>query len=125
MIEENKLSFGYYFDCHNKIVLAAFTDVHKAILKYLEKQQKEVLSKLVWNKYNITNKVECLRTDVKAKYIEKQVVGVAISKESEVLYKAELEMASMKNKKDVEKLYQDFKDNKLLTKTKNLKREVL
>lgn len=57
MIEENKLSFGYYFDCHNKIVLASFTDVHQAILKYLEKQQKEVLSKLVWNRNNIINKV--------------------------------------------------------------------
>ena len=35
MKEYNFLTFGYYFDAHNKVVLANFTDVYKTIVTYL------------------------------------------------------------------------------------------
>lgn len=90
MLEENRTTFGYYFDCHNKIVLATFSDVHRAILKYLEKQQQEVFGKIDWMKSEITKHTELLKTDVRAKYIEKQILGVNIAKESEAVYKTKL-----------------------------------
>jgi len=35
MKEYNFLSFGFYFDCHNKVVLVNFSDAYNTILKYL------------------------------------------------------------------------------------------
>ena len=105
MIKEDKLSFGYYFDCHNKIILATFTDVYRAILGYLQKQQRLVWNELEYIHHLIKDSVQFLDTKNKTKYIEKRVFGATVSEESEVLFKTELEMASGKEKQYIEDIY--------------------
>ena len=50
LMEQNKMTFGYYFDNENSVILTKFSDVHTTLLEYLDKQQKKVLETLPWKR---------------------------------------------------------------------------
>jgi hypothetical protein len=96
--EKAKSTFGYYFDCHNNIVLAMFVDVHAAMMSYIGDAQNRVLGGLLmlWR--------QKIREGLETTKVKLQSSPDALEKkqqENKVLFEAEMLISPPQQKNEL------------------------